>query len=70
MKNDGFNILLTKLFLLTGTVGASWLKFAKDMDLILGLALKLISIISFLIVIIINLPAFVKTIKTYAKKIF
>ena len=67
MKNE-VQILLTKVFLLSGTVGGLGLQALKDADLILGLLLKGFSIVSFVVVIVINWPKFVKTIKTYTKK--
>ena len=66
MKND-LQIIATKLLLTVGTVGMG-IQFLKDLELIFSVLLKFISIISFVIVIVINYPKFVKTVKTYLKK--
>lgn len=69
-KQDTITILLTKIFLIAGSLGATSVQLIKDLDLIGGVVLKYISILSFMIVIVINLPKFFKTLKIYVKKVF
>jgi hypothetical protein len=66
MKND-IQIIATKLLLTVGAVGMG-IEFLKDLELIFSVLLKFISIVSFVIVIVINLPKFVKTVNTYLKR--
>lgn len=66
MKQD-LQILFTKLLLTVGTVGMG-IELLKDLELIFSVLLKFVSIVSFVIVIVINYPKFVKTIKTYLGK--
>lgn len=66
MKND-IQIILTKVLLTVGTVGMG-IEFLRDLELIFSVLLKFISIVSFVIVIVINLPKFVKTVNTYLKR--
>lgn len=66
MQDHGHNLLSTVL-LICGTV----LQFIRinlqSIDLLSGIILKWITIISFLIVIVINLPKFKETIKNIFK---
>lgn len=62
-------IYLTKLFLMLGTLTGTSLQIFKDLDLIFGVILKLVSIISFIIVIIINWERFAVKIRKIFKKI-
>ena len=55
-RQEGFNILSTKLFLLIGSAAGLTQQFWKDADLVLGVILKFVSIISFVIVIVLNIP--------------
>lgn len=62
MKNN-YDILLTKVFLSIATATGATVKLLQDADLILGLVLKIVSIVSFVIVIALNLPKLIKMIK-------
>jgi len=68
MKHDAMQILLTKVFLTIGTVAGGTVSILKDLDLIFGILLKFISIISFIIVIVINMPAFLDRMKEIFSK--
>lgn len=68
MKNNGLDILMTKIFLTIATATGATVKILQDVDLILGLILKLVSIISFIVVIALNLPKLIKMIKIGLKK--
>lgn len=65
MKNNGLDILATKILLTVGTFTGATTKIIEDLNLLAELALKLVSIISFLIVIIINMPKLRQTIKDW-----
>lgn len=69
MKNNGLDILLTKIFLTIATATGATLKLLQDADLILGLLLKIVSIISFTIVIALNLPKLKKMIRIFFKSL-
>jgi len=62
METEDYFLLITAI--ITGFIGMH----GKDLDLWLGIILKLISIFSFFVLIIINLPKFIKTIKEIFKK--
>jgi len=66
VKND-IQIFFTKILLTIGTIGVGMDVF-KNLEIVFSVVLKFISIISFLMVIIINYPKFVKTIKIFLKK--
>ena len=66
MKNEA-QIMFTKLLLTVGAVGMG-IEMLKDLELIFSVLLKFVSIISFIIVIVINFPKFAKTIRTYINK--
>jgi ABC-type antimicrobial peptide transport system permease subunit len=68
MKHDAMQILLTKVFLTVGTVAGGTVSVLKDLDLIFGLILKFVSIISFVIVIVINMPNFMDRMKEIFSK--
>lgn len=59
--------LQTKVFLLIGSVTGTT-QMLQDMDLLAGIGLKIVSIISFVIVIAINLPKLVVMLKGFQKK--
>jgi len=61
-----YDILLTKIFLLVGAATGT-LDALKEADLIMGMVLKGVSIISFLVVIGLNLPKLIRMIKIYLK---
>lgn len=61
MKEQG-QILTTKVFLLLGTLSGGYIQLLEDLDLIFGTVLKFVSVVSFVIVIVINLPKFVEII--------
>lgn len=65
MKHN-FESLITKSGLLLGSITATMT--LASLDLILAIALKSISIVSFLIVIGINLEQFIEKIKKLCKK--
>lgn len=56
--------LQTKFFLLIGSV-AYTTQMLQDIDLIAGIVLKMVSIVSFVVVIAINLPKLIEKIKQY-----
>ena len=60
-----YTVLPTKLGIILGsaTLGLT----LTDLDLIMAIVLKGVSIISFIIVIVINLPKFWNAVKTYFK---
>ena len=60
-----YTIMPTKLGIILGTITAPFA--LADIDLILAIVLKGVSIISFIIVIIINFPKLVNAIKRYCK---
>lgn len=62
--HHGDNIILLVIGVMTGFFGLN----AQDIDLFAGIFLKLISIFSFFIVIVINLPKFIEVIKSLWKK--
>lgn len=62
--NEG---LQTKIFLLIGSVTGTT-QALQDMDLLAGIGLKIVSIISFVIVIAINLPKLVVMLKSLQSK--
>ena len=64
-KQDGLNILLTKLFLFVGSATGLTVNFWQEADLVLGVILKFVSIISFIIVIMLNLPKLRRKIKIW-----
>lgn len=64
--NEHGDILATKIALALGSIGIIGLKLS-DIDLIFGIVLKVISIISFAIVIIINMDKCEKQLKKWFK---
>lgn len=64
IENGANNILLLIIGAFTGLYGLT----AQDIDLWIGIFLKLISIFSFFIVIVINLPKFINVIKSLWKR--
>lgn len=65
---DSYDILLTKVFLTVASITGVSTNILQDADLILGIVLKVISIMSFVIVIALNLPKLIKMIKLGFKK--
>jgi len=66
MKNE-LSIMLTKLLLTIGLVTGATGELLDQIDLIMGIVLKGLSIISFIIVISINWNKFIRTVKTWLK---
>lgn len=67
MKNH-YDILLTKVFLIIASVTGISTGLLQEADLILGIMLKIISIISFIIVIGLNLPKLIRLLKVLIKR--
>jgi len=67
MKNH-YDIFLTKIFLTIASITGVSTNILQDVDLLFGIILKFISIISFLIVITINLPKLFRIIKIWLEK--
>lgn len=66
MRNE-LTIMLTKLLLAIGLITGATGELLDQIDLILGMILKTLSIISFVIVITINWSKFITTIKDWLK---
>ena len=66
MRNE-LTIMLTKLLLTIGLITGATGELLDQIDLILGMILKTLSIISFVIVITINWSKFITTIKDWLK---
>jgi len=60
------NEIFTKVLLTVGTVGMG-VEMLKDVELIFSIILKFVSIVSFIIVIVINYPKFRLRLKDYFK---
>lgn len=63
MKQEGTQLLLTKLFLTLGAITGTTTHVLQEIDLIVDIGLKVVSIISFTIVIVINWPKFIERLK-------
>jgi hypothetical protein len=59
--------MLTKILLTVGTFTGATTKILQDLDLLADLVLKFVSIVSFIVVIIINMPKLRQTIKDWVK---
>jgi hypothetical protein len=66
--NGGQEVLMTKILFVFGAISGGFGMTLSDMDLLLGVALKFVSIVSFFIVILINFDKLIDTFKKWFTK--